>query len=798
MQVVENATNSINKCEHCANECKVSIYDDLGHRFCCRGCLSVFQVIHENNLQKYYQIKNAQPFTQQEKIDFNSNDYSFFASDEFEQDYTVKDDKLFTIKLFLEGVHCSACIWLLESLPSIIDGVVRSKLDFGKSLLVLSYRPEKVRAIELASKIASFGYHPRPIKNLNELNDIAKSSETIWLVRIAVAVVAMMNIMIYAISNYAGAELFYASIFNWINWIFITPVVFFSAVPFYKSAASSLKFGHINMDVPISMAIISAYLHGSFNTFNHVDYNYFDSISMLVFLLLFSRFIVKKAQSESLDLLGVESLVPKKMYPIFQSTQSKLSHNILLNDEVIVSSGEIIPIDGVILRGNSWLNMAALTGESDPVFVRPGSFVFAGASNLDEEIIVKASCNSDETKISQMLEKISLDSSHAAPISTQANRWAKYFSLSTVILASCVAIYFYRNYGIAQALKMFITLMVIACPCALALATPLAFKRCLSLAAKFGIFIKDNETIEKISKVENIFFDKTGTLTYGEFSVQESISYEDHNQLFHVVYTLESRSRHPVAISLTKYAQNHIQSETAELSVRSYKEINSSGVEGIIDGQCWCIKKIDHNHEANHVGVYCDGQLVHKFVMKDVIREDSECIVQRLLNNEYKLNIISGDQKQNVTNLFRKNFNSKLKMYGELLPDNKAKIIECTPNSMMVGDGVNDALALSRAFVGVAVKGSVDISLKTASIYMTKSGIAGVEVILTLAKETMSVVRRNLYLSLSYNIIGVLLAIFLGIGPLGAAILMPISSLTVVVSTLWGSRKIREMKRKVS
>ncbi len=779
-------------CTHCDEIAVQALYSEIDlektQPFCCQGCLTVFHVLHQKGLDSYYEIKkNAAVYKRRSPVELTSSQFNYLEDVDFLAEYSyVNLNQEWTMEFYLEGIHCLACLWLIEKIPEFVEGVKTSKLDLERSVVTVTLK-NNGKFSRVAQELTHLGYRPHPLKKNQDAANFRIKEERSALIRIGVAGAAAGNIMIYAVSLYGGATPEFAQLFNLLTVLFAIPVLTYSAFPFYQTAWNAIKNRTLSIDIPISIALIIGAFMGIHNLIVGVPENYFDSLTALVFLLLLSRYFLQKIQEKGLSasdlhffyqsesvLVSVDDARDsfKEIHPRF----------IKVNDSLKIRPGEFIPADGIVLRGCSNLNNSLLTGESYPIKVEAGDHVFNGTQNIDHELIIKAEKVHHDTRLGGILKNIENGWAHRSKIVDLASKVSKYFTAAVFVLATILFFYLNAIGSTEHALEQAITLLIVTCPCALALAIPLTFTRALSKASEHGIIIKSDEVIEKLAKVENIFLDKTGTITFGKLQVTDLKELKGTAiNLADIIFNLEKNSHHPVAKALMEHFKSQ---RPRAYEVLNHKEIFGKGVSGMIDG---------HYYEINKVGVFENDQLVATFSVQDIVRPDSISALASLRSQGLTVKVLSGDNAAVVEAMAKLIGMKSDHALFELSPEQKSQMIESTPHTMMVGDGANDAIALSYADVGVAVFGAMDISLRAADVYLTTPGLVPVEKLVTLSKETMKVIRRNLVLSLIYNSLSVTAA-FLGlIDPLVAAIIMPVSSLTVLFSTLIGTKKLRHL-----
>lgn len=782
------------KCIHCDEPVLTAYYNDeidpqKNNPFCCMGCLTVYEVLSQKGLDEYYQIKKlAGAIRRRQPAKVVTSNYSFIDTPEFLQEYTYLNfQKLNTMQFYVEGVHCLACLWLIEKLPALVPETVSAKLDIEKSVVTVSIT-EKGKFSLVAQELSLLGYTPHPLNNNQDAYNFKQKEERLFLLRIGVAGAGASNAMLYAISNYAGAGDGYSQLFHILTVVFAVPVMSFSAFPFYKSAWNSWRNRTLSIDVPITLSLILGIFFGAWGLFNQSFENYFDSLSSLVFLLLISRYFLKKIQDRALSSKDLhffyqsESVLRKTPEGSWESIHPKY---LKINDMVKIKKGEFFPADGLLVDGKTYVNQALLTGESRPELKKAADEVYTGTQNISEDVTIRIQKIKNDTKLGNILKAVESGWSMRAPILNLTDKISHYFILTVCLLSALVFLKFYFMHQWEQGLNQAITLLIITCPCALALAVPLSFTKALSLAAKEGIIIKNDIAVQKLSEIKSLYFDKTGTLTFGDVCITDmqildkSLSTQ---VLASIIQTLEKDSSHPVAIALKNWAQKNGANSIERIT--DFNEVPGVGVFACLEGK---------NYSITKDGIKRGSEVIATFEIEEVLRPDSMFEMSNLERMNLNLNILSGDKKSNVDLISSFVGLTDKNTFSEKSPEEKAEIIKRTKFSMMVGDGANDAIAFSHAHVGVAVLGSMDLALKAADVYLSVPGLVSIRKLIILGQETMKLIKRNLLLSFFYNFISVIFAFYGLINPLLAAIIMPISSLSVSISTLWGTKRLRSL-----
>lgn len=820
-------------CEHCSLPITAPYALEVSGEtkvFCCLGCRSVYQVLTSQGMDYYYELKAQGASFRPPSPARGSEDYQryqYFNQAEFQKDYLENLGETKRLKLYLEGVHCQACLWLLENLPQHLEWVVEARLDLSKSIIQLTFLASgQEKLSQIPSLIHSWGYRPHPLTPAGEsqtLQDLGLKEERRMLTRIGVAGFGAGNIMIYAVSIYGGADGHYAKFFGLITLLLALPVLCYSAIPFYRSAIGYLKAGKISIDLPIAFALIVGGIHGAWNALKGIPHNYFDTLTILVFLLLFSRYAVKRMGQTGLDrnlasnFFRAKTLLRQTPQGEFEEISAEYARK---GDIIKVKSGDTLAIDGNIIQGESMLNCSVLTGEPLPQAVRKNDLVYSGSVNQGQELLIKVSAVGEKTKWGETLKKIENMGGEKAGIVRQMDKVAQRLVLIVFTLSAILLITFYLQGDLSEGAKRALALIIITCPCALGLATPLAMARGLAQTAFEGIIVKSEEVLERLSKIKKVFLDKTGTITQGvleielmerEDDVKEKLKHYFPNHpapLFSLIHELEADSQHPLARALLRYAERKGPQSFPHLKLEQRKEVFGQGPSAKKNNLTWSIGRSQTETECEDpLSLSVDLSVQHpngknekiaSFRAQDSLSPKAAVELKTLQNltGGSALTILTGDKKKRAEalaeELKKEQKNLNLEVLAELTPEEKFKAIEKEPQSLMIGDGANDALAFSKAMVGMAVFGSADLGLRTADIFLTRPGLSLASRAVFLSQKTLKLVKRNITFSICYNIVGASAAVLGYVSPLWAAIFMPLSSLTVLFSTLYGLPRHRD------
>ncbi|MCB9030234.1 MAG: heavy metal translocating P-type ATPase [Deltaproteobacteria bacterium] len=776
-------------------------------KFCCKGCESVYQILNDSGLEAFYKVKGDAFDDKPQAALVTGARYEYFDDPKFiSSNVTPQPQGLCSVQFLLDGVHCSACVWLLEKLPILNQGILNSQVQFSKSSIEILYDPLKISLSKIAQLIDSLGYRPR-IYRLDINQDSYSKS---LLLRIGVAGFCAGNTMLLAVSLYqglfTGIEERYRLLLHIVSLVLTLPAIFYSAAPFYQSAIAGLKLKMLHIDLPISLGISIGFLASAYNTFVGAEHVYFDSVCMLIFLLLIGRWFQHKGVKQAADSAKLlPSLLPHSAIKVNNDIREEVYIESLQETDLIeVGPNQVMPVDGTVTNGDSQIDLSILSGESKAQPVEVGSKVFAGSLNLGSKLQVQVERVGAKTRMGSILELVDKATNQKSQLMQLTDRISGYFVFFVITFALFTFGFWYQA-GFEVAFNHTLAFLVITCPCALGLAAPVTLSVAISKAAKLGIFIRSAEALEHLTKVVTVYFDKTGTLTKGLTAVVEtypqlnSISVED----LQLLKQLEQNREHPIAYALLNKLSEVISSERA-LDLDSIKELAGRGISAYHKGDRFLVGSYqflkDNGIKLNEpqssfvkqslqnccspVFFAKQDQVLTVFAVGDALKEGLQQVLSSACFKQKVLGVLSGDNKEIVRKI-----SSQLgleKYHAELTPEDKVRFIEQAKSDGAVaffGDGVNDVAALAAADIGIGVSGGAEASLKVADIYLADPDPKLFSELFEGAGRTLRTVQRNLYFSLIYNLIGGSLAIAGYINPLAAAIIMPLSSLTVVLSS---------------
>ena len=804
---------SIIECNHChlSFDEKIMIKEnDLN--FCCGGCQNVYHILKSENLDSFYEKLGNK--TLSAPLHVSNDDLVKFDSENFLKNYTtITKDGFTQIDLILEGIHCAACVWLNEKILYDTKGIIEANINFTTNKARVVFNSEILKLSEIIKKIRSIGYNAYAYDSSVADKQASKAKQD-YFVRIMVAVVCTMNIMMLSVAKYTG---FFTGMspevkdmIHFAEFLLTTPVLFFSGFVFYKGAYFGIKNRMVNMDLLVSTGATMTYIYSLTILFGAKGESYFDSVSMIVTFVLVGKYLEVIGKKSAVDTLDkIKSTLPLEAIVISKDgkKETKALNMIRIGDIIELKIGEKVPVDGKIIFGNASFDESSLTGESIPVYKKVGDSLFSGTVILDSLIhfeVTKDFKNSTFSSIVTLLE----DSLNSKPkIQTLANKLSRGFSLIILSIAFITfLVWYYLGLdlgfyfeGTNQFERSFITavsVVVIACPCALALATPMASLVGISELAKKSLLFKEAKYIETLANADIVVFDKTGTLTKGELEVSNINLFKDDEKSLNLLYSLLDSSNHPVSIAVKKYIKEKY--KVTQLVLEDVKNIEAKGLSArygkdeILGGNEALLKEfeVDLNIELNSKTTQylfaINKKIIATFELKDELKDDVKELIDYLKSQNIESVMLTGDNSFVASDVANK---LGIENYrAALSPKDKADFINEQKNNgkivVMVGDGVNDSVALSFSDVAIAMGNSADISMMVSDVVLLSSKLKSLKDAFIISKKTYKHIKQNLGFSLVYNAVTIPLAMAGLVIPLFAALSMSLSSLVVVLNSL--------------
>lgn len=779
--------------------------DGQARPMCCAGCQAVARAIVDTGLTDYYKHRDAMPESRKEALPTALEELGLFDHPDFQKNFVRPlDEHGREAALILEGITCSACVWLNEQHVARLPGVTAVDINYATRRARVRWDAREIKLSDILGAIQAIGYRAYPYDEArSEL--IAKKERRAALWRLFVAGFGMMQVMMYAIPAYiAGDGEMSADIgqlLRWSSFVLTVPVVFYSAAPFFRGALRDLRMRRLGMDVPVALGVGSAFLASCWATISGSGEVYFDSVAMFVFFLLCGRYLEMIARQRAVR--GVESL--GKVLPAFadklmaDGVDERVPVSTLVpGDRVRVKPGEAIPADGVVREGVSAADESLLTGESRPVGKAEGALVTGGSLNVSSPLVIEIQQVGDATRLAAIKRLMERAASEKPTLARQADRVAGWFIAALLVLSvsAGVAWYFLDP---SRALWVFVSVLVVSCPCALSLATPVALTVASDALARRGVLITRGHAIETLARADTFMFDKTGTLTEGALRLVEVVPADGMTaqEATTIAAAIEQGSEHPIASGLRAAAT--INGE----SPRSVVAHTGQGVEGEWRGVCYRIGRADYvqaitgapppagfddQNEVAATRVYLGNRAgwIAMFRLADATRADAGAMLDALQARGMDVGILSGDAPDTVA-AFARSVNVT-DARGGLSPQGKHDAIAERQRAgrvvAMVGDGVNDAPVLAQAHVSVAMGEGTELARTQADVVLLGGELSALTAGVDTARKTLRVIRQNLSWAFGYNLCAIPLAMAGWVTPWMAGIGMSASSLLVVLNAL--------------
>lgn len=801
---VEN-TENIKSCAHCGLECN-EIIQDNDRIFCCLGCRTVWNVLNSKGLSAYYSVRDKLKEKGFTPI-YNGNSTNEYLDDilYLSKKITDTDHGISKVRIYVPEVYCGACIWLLERLPNCEAGIKYSRLSLSNKILEVDFSKTEVTLSKIVSLVSSFGYTPQ-VLDINHKPDETYKNED--LSRLAVAVFSAMNCMMIAVSLYQGWWTGMNSTFKFflelVSAIIALPAITYSALPFIKRAIAGIRVGKINLDFPLAFGIVVGYVLSLFGLIFGWGEVYFDSITVLVALLLVARY----ANNFTLEKFKRQGNMIRSVFPenaVLINSETKEAREVFVErlkvgDLCLLSEGVVVPADGVLEEGEVLIDSSVLSGEVDPVKCAKGSFVWAGTKVVQGNGKYKVNHPQENSRFYTNLDNLSQNIELGSELMSRLDRRSTYFVAWVMLVASCSFLFHCYSFGFVRAYEVALSIFVISCPCALGISVPFVFTSACLKAAKYGIYFASGGSIERLAKAKTMVFDKTGTLTEGAFSDVEMIVFSevDELNLLGKVYQLEYDKLHPIAKRLSSYIADKLKDLTSlellsqENQPGSYVSGSFNDGDNIFVGSRKILEKFninipDDDDSITKIYVVQNGLLKLEFRLRDKIRPGMRESLSRLAKHGLSLIMLSGDRMQVVNQVGADLGFLKSNIYAQKSPEEKRSIVSGLGREVvMIGDGINDIQALKVASLGISVTGGLDLLQKVGGASILDFSSSKLMRVYLGSLSSYRAAKLNISFSFCYNLFGTLVAAFGYVSPLIAAILMPISSVIVVLISIKG------------
>ena len=774
-------------CYHCGDSCKEDIIKIDDKSFCCNGCKTVYEIFSENDLTCYYNFQDnpgAIPTEIKGKYDFLDNTKII----EKLLDFNDNDNQIVT--LYIPHIHCSSCIWVLENLQKLNNKIISSQVNFPKKTVRISYKSNTTSLKEIVLLLSAIGYEP--YISLDDYETGKNKVDRSLIYKLGIAGFAFGNVMFLSFPEYFEVSEFwleqYKTIFRWLMFIFSLPVVFYAANDYFISAYKGLRSKMLNIDVPIALGVSVLFIRSTIEIIFDLGTGFFDSLTGLVFFLLLGKFF----QQKTYNFLSFERDY-KSYFPIAvtrissnQKEENIQIYEVNKGDRLLIRNQELIPVDGILINGNAQIDYSFVTGEAAPVSKKSGDKIFAGGKQLSGVLEIEVLASVSQSYLTQLWSNDVFAKDKSSSFKTLTDKISKNFTI-LVLLIAFISTTFWLYLDVSKALNVFTSVLIIACPCAIALAAPFTLGNLLRIFGKQKFYLKNAKVIEQLASIDTLIFDKTGTLTTNNESKISYVGLPLKQYEKRVLKSALRVSNHPLSRTLYQTF-----SDVEVLQIDKYNEVIGRGIEvnyynnSLKLGSSSFVKNQEQKSSFDtSVHISFNENYFGKFTFKNSYRNGVKPLFNALESN-YELAVVSGDNEGEKKYL-KKILPKKTNFLFNQKPEDKLQVIkkyqQKNKNVAMIGDGLNDAGALAQSDVGIALSENINVFSPACDAILDATQFYKINQFLKTSKKSIQVIKYAFVLSLCYNIIGLYFAVTGQLMPVIAAILMPLSSISIVVFT---------------
>jgi Cu+-exporting ATPase len=781
-------------CYHCGDDCGSTPIIHNDKNFCCVGCKTVFEIFANNDLSYYYDLESAAGASPK----ITEGKYDFLDSKNIaEKLIEFNDNGTQIINLYIPHIHCSSCIWILENLNKLNTGVNSSQVDFPKKTVRVNYNSDKISLKELVVLMTKIGYEP--YISLDDYDKKKKGIDRSLSYKLGIAGFAFGNVMFLSFPEYFEVGEFwleqFKGVFRWLMFAFSLPVVFYAAQDYFISAYKGIRSKFLNIDIPIALGILVLFLRSTVEIIFDWGSGFFDSLTGLVFFLLLGKYFQQKTYSYLSFERDYKSYFPIAVTRITsKNTEENVQvYDIKSGDKLLIRSGELIPVDAIIIHGNARIDYSFVTGESEPVDKKSGDKVYAGGRQLSSAIEIETIKSVSQSYLTQLWSNAVFQHDKSGSFQTLTDSIGKRFTIAVLTIAFVSAI-IWLTIDPSKTVNVFTAVLIIACPCAIALAAPFTLGNMLRIFGRHKFYLRDTQTIEQLAQIDTAIFDKTGTITTAEKGHVYYEGIELTNEEESLLKNTLRSSNHPLSRKLyDMLAEQNI------VPLEEYEEYLGQGIKGstITDsvkiGSAAFVGKTQTNTTEN-TSVHLSSNDEYKgcFIFQNHYR-DGVSETFKTMSQDLELAILSGDntgEKSNLTKLLP----AGTPLFFNQKPDSKLQFIKSLQDQnkkvMMVGDGLNDAGALAQSNVGIAISENVNVFSPACDGILDAKNFKFLYQYILASRKAIKIIKLSFILSLLYNVVGLYFAVTGQLEPVIAAILMPLSSISIVLFTTLATNRL--------